>query len=42
VRVPEECVGRSWAIFEPPRTILGVDVDGAFQVIRAQAPAKEL
>jgi elongation factor G len=43
VRIPEECVGKIMGDLSSRRgTILGVDIDGAFQVIRAQAPAKEL
>jgi elongation factor G len=43
VRIPEECVGKIMGDLSSRRgTILGVDIDGVFQVIRAQAPAKEL
>jgi elongation factor G len=43
VRVPEENVGKVMGDLSSRRgSILGVDVDGAFQVIRAQVPAKEL
>jgi elongation factor G len=43
VRVPEDCVGKVMGDLSSRRgAILGVDVDGAFQVIRAQVPAKEL
>lgn len=43
VRIPEECVGKVMGDLSSRRgNILGVDVDGAFQVIRAQVPAKEL
>ncbi|MEO6788788.1 MAG: hypothetical protein ABI318_21920, partial [Chthoniobacteraceae bacterium] len=42
-RIPEECVGRLRGDLSSRRgSILGVDVDGAFQVIRAEVPAKEL
>jgi elongation factor G len=43
VRIPEENVGKVMGDLSSRRgSILGVDVDGAFQVIRAQVPAKEL
>ncbi|TCO87393.1 translation elongation factor 2 (EF-2/EF-G) [Chthoniobacter flavus] len=43
VRIPEECVGKVMGDLSSRRgNILGVDVDGVFQVIRAQVPAKEL
>jgi elongation factor G len=43
VRIPEECVGKIMGDLSSRRgTILGVDIDGGFQVIRAQAPAKAL
>lgn len=43
VRIPEDCVGKVMGDLSSRRgSILGVDVDGVFQVIRAQVPAKEL
>ena len=43
VRIPEDCVGKIMGDLSSRRgRILGVDVDGAFQVIRAEVPAKEL
>ena len=43
VRIPEDCVGKVMGDLSSRRgSILGVDVDGGFQVIRAQVPAKEL
>jgi elongation factor G len=43
VRIPEDCVGKVMGDLSSRRgNILGVDVDGAFQVVRAQVPAKEL
>lgn len=43
VRIPEESVGKVMGDLSSRRgNILGVDVDGAFQVIRAQVPAMEL
>jgi elongation factor G len=43
VRIPEDCVGKVMGDLSSRRgSILGVDVDGAFQVVRAQVPAKEL
>ena len=43
VRIPEDCVGKIMGDLSSRRgNILGVDVDGAFQVIRAQVPAREL
>lgn len=43
VRIPEDCVGKVMGDLSSRRgNILGVDVDGAFQVVRAEVPAKEL
>ena len=43
VRIPEDCIGKVMGDLSSRRgKILGVDVDGAFQVIRAQVPAMEL
>ncbi|HEY3899468.1 MAG TPA: elongation factor G [Chthoniobacter sp.] len=43
VRIPEDCVGKIMGDLSSRRgNILGVDVDGGFQVIRAQVPAREL
>jgi elongation factor G len=43
VRIPEDCVGKVMGDLSSRRgSILGVDVEGAFQVIRAQVPAQEL
>ncbi|MEA3210402.1 MAG: elongation factor [Chthoniobacter sp.] len=43
VRIPEDCVGKIMGDLSSRRgSILGVDVEGAFQVIRAQVPAQEL
>ncbi|HEY5895443.1 MAG TPA: elongation factor G [Chthoniobacterales bacterium] len=43
VRIPEDCVGKVMGDLSGRRgSILGVDGDGAFQVIRAQVPAQEL
>jgi elongation factor G len=43
VRIPEDCVGKVMGDLSSRRgQILGVDVDGGFQVVRAQVPAKEL
>jgi elongation factor G len=43
VRIPEDCVGKIMGDLSSRRgAILGVDVDGGFQVIRAQVPAQEL
>jgi len=43
VRVPEDCVGKIMGDLASRRgKILGVETDGAFQVIRAEVPAREL
>lgn len=43
VRVPEDCMGKVMGDMSSRRgRILGVDVDGQFQVIRAEAPAVHL
>jgi elongation factor G len=43
VRTPEDCVGKIMGDLSSRRgSILGVDSDGAFQVIRAQVPAQKL
>lgn len=43
VRIPEDCVGKIMGDLSSRRgRILGVDVDGQFQVIRAEVPAREL
>jgi len=43
VRIPEDCMGKVMGDLSSRRgKILGMDVDGQFQVIRAQVPAREL
>jgi elongation factor G len=43
VRIPEDCVGKVMGDLSSRRgSILGVDADGGFQVIRAQVPAQKL
>jgi elongation factor G len=43
VRIPEDCLGKAMGDLSSRRgKILGVDIDGQFQVIRAQVPAREL
>ena len=43
VRIPEDCVGKVMGDLSSRRgSILGVDTDGGFQVIRAQVPAQKL
>ena len=43
VRIPEDCLGKTMGDLSSRRgKILGVDMDGQFQVIRAQVPAREL
>jgi elongation factor G len=43
VRIPEDCVGKVMGDLSSRRgSILGVEVDGPFQVIRAQVPAQEI
>ncbi len=43
VRIPEDCVGKVMGDLSSRRgNILGVESDGAFQVIRAEVPAREL
>jgi elongation factor G len=43
IRLPEDCVGKIIGDLSSRRgKILGMDTDGAFQVVRAQVPGKEL
>jgi elongation factor G len=43
VRIPEDCLGKVMGDISSRRgRILGIDTDGAFQVIRAEVPAREL
>jgi elongation factor G len=43
VRIPEDCLGKIMGDVSSRRgRILGVDVDGQFQVVRAEVPAMEL
>jgi elongation factor G len=43
VRIPEDCVGKVMGDLSSRRgSILGVEVEGGFEVIKAQVPAKEL
>jgi elongation factor G len=43
VRIPEDCLGKIMGDISSRRgKILGVDVEGQFQVVRAQIPAVEL
>jgi len=43
IHIPEDCLGKVMGDLSSRRgKILGIDNDGEFQVIRAQAPAKEL
>ena len=43
IHIPEDCLGKVMGDLSARRgKILGIDNDGEFQVIRAQAPAKEL
>jgi elongation factor G len=43
VRIPEDCVGKIMGDLSSRRGIIhGIDVDGAFQVIRAEVPAMQL
>jgi elongation factor G len=43
VRIPEDCMGKVVGDLSSRRgRILGVDVDGQFQVIKAEVPAREL
>ncbi|HTI97712.1 MAG TPA: elongation factor G [Dongiaceae bacterium] len=43
IRIPEDCMGKVMGDLSSRRgKILGIESDGAFQVIKAQLPAKEL
>ncbi|HLP75658.1 MAG TPA: elongation factor G, partial [Candidatus Paceibacterota bacterium] len=43
IRIPEDCMGKVMGDLSSRRgRILGMDTDGTFQVIKAEAPAKEL
>ena len=43
IRIPEDCMGKVMGDLSSRRgKIQGMDVDGSFQVIKAQVPAKEL
>jgi elongation factor G len=43
IRIPEDCMGKVMGDLSSRRgKILGMDVDGTFQIIRAHVPAKEL
>lgn len=43
VRIPEDCLGKVMGDLSSRRgRILGIDMDGQFQVIKAQVPAREL
>src|SRR5262249_57928346 len=43
IRIPEDCMGKVMGDLSSRRgRIQGMDVDGAFQVIKAHVPAKEL
>jgi elongation factor G len=43
IRIPEDCMGKVVGDLSSRRgKILGMDVEGQFQVIRAEVPAKEL
>jgi elongation factor G len=43
IRIPEDCLGKVMGDVSSRRgKIVGVDVDGPFQVVRAQIPAREL
>jgi elongation factor G len=43
VRIPEDCLGKAMGDLSSRRgKILGVDMDGQFQVIKAHVPAREL
>jgi elongation factor G len=43
IRIPEDCMGKVMGDLSSRRgKIMGMDTDGAFQLIKAQVPAKEL
>ena len=43
IRIPEDCMGKVMGDLSSRRgKIIGIDTDGAFQVIKASVPTKEL